>query len=90
MDKRVTERELPGEGLSSAAEALNLRASKGLNGAKILVLGVAYKRNVEDIRESPALRIIELLESQGAVVSFHDPYISAIPTTREHAPARLV
>lgn len=52
MDKRVTERELPGEGVSSAAEALNLRASKGLNGAKILVLGVAYKRNVEDIRES--------------------------------------
>ena len=76
---------MPRHVIGKLADALNVRASKSLNGAKILVLGVAYKKNVEDIRESPSLRIIELLESQGAIVAFHDPYVPAIPTTREHA-----
>jgi UDP-N-acetyl-D-glucosamine dehydrogenase len=52
------------------------------------VAGIAYKKNVDDLRESPALRIIEILESLGAEVSYLDPYFPAIPLTREHARLR--
>jgi len=62
-------------------ELLNNRG-KSLNGAKILVLGVAYKKDVEDTRESPALKIIQLLREKGAEVSYNDPYVSQI-----HVPA---
>ena len=48
-------------------------------------MGLAYKANVDDMRESPALRIIEMLEALGAEVSYHDPFIPVIPRTREHA-----
>ena len=64
-------------------EALNER-NKTLNGAKLLVIGVAYKRDVDDMRESPALHIIELLEDRGAEVSYHDPFIPTLPPTRNH------
>ena len=67
------------------AEALDQRFAKGLNGAKVLVLGVAYKKNVEDMRESPALAIMELLEARGVEVSYYDPFIPEIPPTRDHA-----
>ncbi|MBA2626556.1 MAG: nucleotide sugar dehydrogenase [Gemmatimonadales bacterium] len=50
--------------------------SKAMRGSKILVLGVAYKRDIEDIRESPALDIIRLLEGEGATVTYHDPYVA--------------
>jgi UDP-N-acetyl-D-glucosamine dehydrogenase len=56
------------------AEALNGQG-KAVRGASVLVLGVAYKRDVEDIRESPALDIIRLLEGQGARVSYFDPHV---------------
>ncbi|HTR77005.1 MAG TPA: UDP binding domain-containing protein, partial [Gemmatimonadaceae bacterium] len=46
------------------------------NGSKVLVLGVAYKRDIDDVRESPALDVIRLLEQQGARVVFHDPYVA--------------
>jgi UDP-N-acetyl-D-glucosamine dehydrogenase len=48
---------------------------KALKGSKCLVLGVAYKPDINDIRESPALDVIHLLQEKGAVVSYHDPYI---------------
>ena len=67
------------------AQELNRRFGKALARSRILLLGVAYKRNVEDIRESPSLRLIELLEERGATVEFHDPHIAMIPRTREHA-----
>ena len=51
---------------------------KPVNGSRVLVLGVAYKRDIDDVRESPALDVIRLLEEHGAIVSFHDPYISKI------------
>jgi UDP-N-acetyl-D-glucosamine dehydrogenase len=66
------------------AQALDRMASKGLNGARILLLGVAYKKNVDDMRESPSLVLIELLQKRGAVVEFHDPFVPEIPRTREH------
>ncbi len=67
------------------AETLDARAGKGLNGANILVIGVAYKKNVADERESPAFTIMEMLEHRHAQVSFHDPYVPVIPPKREHA-----
>lgn len=63
--------------VEKVAETLN-RERKPVNGARILVLGVAYKKDVADIRESPALRIIPQLLKRGAVVSYHDPYIPQI------------
>jgi UDP-N-acetyl-D-glucosamine dehydrogenase len=64
-------------------EALNDR-SKAVRGSRVLVVGVAYKRDVDDVRESPAIRIIELFQEKGALVSYHDPYIPALPRMRAH------
>lgn len=61
------------------------RHRKSLNGARILVLGIAYKQDIDDYRESPALRVIEELEKTGASVAFYDPYI---PEYREHGKLR--
>ena len=52
--------------------------SKAVRGSKIVVLGVAYKRDVDDVRESPALDIISLLEKRGAKVEYHDPYVAQV------------
>lgn len=59
-----------------ASKMLSLRAKKALNGAKVLALGVAYKNDIDDYRESPALRVIEILQQEGANVEFYDPWIS--------------
>jgi UDP-N-acetyl-D-glucosamine dehydrogenase len=66
--------EMPAFWVRKVTEALN-RARKAVRGSAILVLGVAYKRDIDDIRESPALDIIRLLEGQGARVSYHDPHV---------------
>ena len=72
---------MPYHVVSRILEALSARG-KGLKGARVLVLGVAYKKDVEDTRESPALKIIQLLCEKGAEVSYNDPYIPQI-----HVPA---
>jgi UDP-N-acetyl-D-glucosamine dehydrogenase len=66
--------EMPLFWVRKLSEALNSQG-KAVQGAAVLVLGVAYKRDIEDIRESPALDIIRLLEAQGARVSYYDPYV---------------
>ena len=66
--------EMPLFWVRKVGEALNERG-RAVRGSNILVLGVAYKRDIDDIRESPALDIIRLLESQGATVKYHDPYV---------------
>src|SRR5579871_2137914 len=58
-------------------DALNER-KKSLNGSRLLVLGAAYKKDVDDMRESPALRVISLLSERGAQVEYHDPYVPRI------------
>jgi len=58
--------------------ALNTR-QKSLNGARLLVLGVAYKADIDDVRESPALKVIRLLRAHGADVDYHDPYCAELP-----------
>jgi UDP-N-acetyl-D-glucosamine dehydrogenase len=66
------------------AKSLDARQRKGVNGSRILLMGLAYKKNVEDIRESPAFKLIEGLEHRGATVDFYDPYVAVVPNTREH------
>lgn len=63
---------------------LSARIGKALNGARILVAGIAYKKNINDLRESPALHILDLLKARGADVSYSDPYCPEIPNTRDH------
>lgn len=65
-------------------EELDIRFSKGLNGSNILILGMAYKKNIEDIRESPSLVVYELLKSKHANVDFYDAHVPEIPETQEH------
>jgi UDP-N-acetyl-D-glucosamine dehydrogenase len=77
--------EMPRHVVERLAQALDADTGKGLNGARILVLGIAYKKNVDDTRGSPAFVIIEMLEARGATVAFHDPYVTEIPPTRDHA-----
>src|SRR5262245_14468576 len=67
------------------AEALDRRLGRGLAGTRVLIIVLAYKKNIDDLRESPSLRLIELLEARGATADYHDPYIASIPNTREHA-----
>ncbi len=69
--------EMPVFWVRKVADALD-KNGKAMNGARILVLGVAYKRDVGDVRESPALDIMRLLESQGALVQYHDPFVDAL------------
>src|SRR5215471_17443848 len=74
---------MPYHVISSVAGALNQR-KKALNGSHVLVLGVAYKRDIDDLRESPALTIIELLQKEGANVSYNDPYFPMIGKGRKY------
>jgi UDP-N-acetyl-D-glucosamine dehydrogenase len=69
--------------IHKVADALNEQA-KSVKGSKILVLGLAYKPNVDDDRESPSYVLMELLKERGAEVSYHDPYVPVIRMTREH------
>ncbi len=66
------------------AEALDRRCGRGLNGARILIVGLAYKKNIEDLRESPSLKLMELIERRGARVDYHDPFIATIQMTRAY------
>ncbi len=75
---------MPRHVMERAAEVLDRRQGKGLSGARVLLMGVAYKKNVDDMRESPALVIWELLRDRGATVSYHDPNVPVVPATREH------
>ena len=69
--------------LDRTIEALN-RAKKPLNGSKVLVLGLSYKRDIDDLRESPSLPIIEMLRSRGAIVSYNDPYFPTVGRGRQY------
>lgn len=73
---------MPARVVDKIMRSLNKR-SKALNGSKVLVLGAAYKPDVDDIRESPSLKILELLEREGAVISYHDPHIPVFPDLRD-------
>jgi len=74
---------MPYHVLDSVARALNQR-KKAVNGSKVLILGVAYKKDIDDLRESPALTIIELLKNSGADVSYNDPYFPTVGRGRKY------
>jgi UDP-N-acetyl-D-glucosamine dehydrogenase len=76
---------MPRHVVSKVEAALSTYSSKALQGANILILGLAYKKNVQDMRESPTFKLMELLEKRGAVLAYHDPHLPEIPPSREHA-----
>lgn len=69
--------------LSKLMDGLN-NNGKALKGAKVLILGIAYKKNVDDMRESPSVEIMELIEAKGGVVAYSDPHVLSFPKMREH------
>ena len=75
---------MPHHVVDRVVTALNDRG-KPIKGSRVLVLGVAYKPDVDDCRESPAFEIIELLQGRGAIVSYNDPHIPILPPRRGYA-----
>lgn len=69
--------------LGKLMDGLN-EAGKALKGSRILVLGIAYKKNVDDMRESPSVEIMELIQAKGGVVAYSDPHVPVFPKMREH------
>ena len=74
---------MPGFVVNKLIEVLG-NNGKVLKGAKILILGMAYKKNIDDMRESPSLKIMDLLIKKGAFVDYSDPYILILPETRQY------
>ena len=70
--------------VNRTAEALNAK-KKAVNGSKVLIVGLAYKKNVDDDRESPSYHLMDLLKNRGAEVGYYDPFVPVIRPTREHA-----
>jgi UDP-N-acetyl-D-glucosamine dehydrogenase len=75
---------MPGYVVHCVADALNAR-SKAVKGSRILILGLAYKPNVDDERESPSYALMRLLSDRGAEVEYYDPFVPVIKLTREHS-----
>ena len=69
--------------VQKVADALNSK-SKAINGSRILVLGLAYKKNIDDTRESPAVEIMSLLQDKGAIVAYADPHVPSFPQKRDY------
>jgi len=74
---------MPEHVVTRVSEALNT-VKKPLNGSRVLVIGLAYKADVDDDRESPSYVLMELLKRRGAEVSYYDPFVPVIKLTREH------
>lgn len=80
--------QMPHYVVAKVAEALN-EVGKPVRGSKIAVLGVAYKKDVDDPRESPSFKLMELLQERGAVLSYNDPHVPVLPTMRHYDVPRL-
>src|SRR5262245_17117515 len=78
-------RSMPNHVIARLGDALSKRQGKALSRTRVLIVGIAYKKNVDDMRESPSLVLMELLEAAGATFEYYDPHIPVIPKTREHA-----
>ena len=75
---------MPHHVIDRLREVIDKASSRGLNGASLLLVGVAYKKNVSDMRESPAMRLMQLLEEAGANVEYLDPHVPELPPMREY------
>ncbi|MDM7852525.1 nucleotide sugar dehydrogenase [Pseudochrobactrum kiredjianiae] len=71
--------------IASLERALDEHLSKSLGSAKVLIVGLAYKKNVSDIRESPSLALLKLMDQRGTSIGYFDPYVPKVPITRDHA-----
>ena len=69
--------------MQRAMEILNHK-KKSINGSKVLILGAAYKKNIDDLRESPSLKLIEIFREKGATVEYNDPFVPVLPKTRRY------
>lgn len=76
--------QLPRTVIETMADAMSRKLGKPVTGSRILLLGLAYKKNVDDMRESPSLHLISMLRERGAHVDYYDPYIPVVPETRDH------
>ena len=76
-------RDMPKWVVNKLSDALN-NLKKSIKGSHILVLGISYKKNIDDMRESPSVELMELLESKGAIISYSDPWVPKFPKMREH------
>lgn len=76
--------EMPYRVVDRLAELVDRECGRSFSGSRILVIGLAYKKNIEDMRESPALKLIELIEARGAQAAYHDPHIPEIRPSRKH------
>ena len=74
---------MPSYVLKKIAKSMNER-KKSINGSKILILGISYKKNVDDMRESPSVFLMEKLRDEGAVIDYTDPHVPVFPKMREH------
>jgi UDP-N-acetyl-D-glucosamine dehydrogenase len=89
MSARLTEiaceinRTMPAHVIDGVSKALDAHFSRGLSGSRLLLLGAAYKKNIDDMRDSPALHLFEILLSRGAVVDYHDTFVPSIPRLHE-------
>jgi UDP-N-acetyl-D-glucosamine dehydrogenase len=77
-------RSMPRYVIGRLRDALSRQEGLALSRAAVLLIGLAYKKNVDDMRESPSLVLYELLEEAGATVAFYDPFIPIVPITRDH------
>jgi UDP-N-acetyl-D-glucosamine dehydrogenase len=77
-------RSMPEYVVNKLTKALNERR-KSVHGSSVLVLGIAYKKNVDDMRESPSVEVMELLQDAGAEVAYSDPHVPVFPKMREHS-----
>ena len=75
---------MPNYVVARLREVLDREAGIGLSRARVLIMGIAYKKNVSDMRESPSVRLLSLIQNAGAKVAFHDPHVPTIPKMREY------
>ena len=75
---------MPHHVVARLREVLDRQLGIGLSRARVLIVGLAYKKNVSDVRESPSVRIMTLLQGAGAQVEFYDPHVAEIPRMREY------
>lgn len=76
---------MPRHVIARLEQALDAELGKSLGSARVLIVGLAYKKNVPDVRESPSFILLELLRQRGVAADYHDPHVPEIPMTREHA-----
>ena len=77
--------EMPYRVVEKVSQSLDHAYGKGIKNSKILIIGIAYKKNIDDMRESPALKIMDILDNRNAIIDYYDPFVPIIPMTRDYS-----